>query len=94
MNAAIVCFAIALLALAIVLLPRARPRAGPLDKAAATAIVDLSKSLVDSEATMLTNRLREQGNLLGTNLENARDFAIDARDALWVVCSFVYYTAP
>ena len=66
MNTAVVCLAISLLALAIVLLPRARPRAGPLDPAAATAIVDLSKSLVDSEATMLTNRLREQGNLLGT----------------------------
>ena len=31
-----------------------------------------------------------QGNLLGTNLENARDFATDARDALLVVCSFVW----
>ena len=31
-----------------------------------------------------------QGNLLGTNLENARDFALDARDALVVVCSFIF----
>ena len=66
MNMAVVCLAIALLALAVVLLPRARPRAGPLDPATSSAIVDLSKSLVDSEASMLTNRLREQGNLLGT----------------------------
>ena len=33
----------------------------------------------------------EQGNLLGTNLENARDFGLDARDALHVVCSFLSY---
>ena len=32
------------------------------------------------------------GQLLGTNLENARDFARDAADALLVVCSFIYYT--
>ena len=36
----------------------------------------------------------EQGNLLGTNLENARDFALDGRDALLVACSFIYYTRP
>ena len=34
----------------------------------------------------------ERGNLLGTNLDNARDFVLDARDALLVACSFVYYT--
>ena len=34
----------------------------------------------------------ENGNLLGTNLENARDFLLDASDALLVACSFVYYT--
>ena len=33
----------------------------------------------------------ESGNLLGTNLENARDFARDAADALLVVCSFLTY---
>ena len=31
------------------------------------------------------------GNLLGTNLENARDFMLDATDALVVSASFVYY---
>lgn len=36
----------------------------------------------------------ESGNLLGTNLENARDFALDARDALIVVCSFIFSNAP
>lgn len=36
----------------------------------------------------------ERGNLLGTNLENAREFALDARDALIVVCSFICAGAP
>ena len=30
------------------------------------------------------------GQLLGTNLGNARDFLADARDALLVCCSFAY----
>jgi hypothetical protein len=33
----------------------------------------------------------ESGNLLGTNLDNARDFLADACDALLVVCSFLSY---
>ena len=33
------------------------------------------------------------GNLLGSNLENSRDFLLDARDALVVACTFVFYTA-
>ena len=33
-----------------------------------------------------------QGNLLGSNLENSRDFLLDARDALVVACSFIFYT--
>ena len=33
-----------------------------------------------------------QGNLLGSNLENSRDFLLDARDALLVACSFIFYT--
>lgn len=32
------------------------------------------------------------GNLLGSSLENSRDFLLDARDALVVVCSFIFYT--
>lgn len=36
----------------------------------------------------------ENGNLLGSNLENAREFLLDATDALIVVCSFIYYTRP
>ena len=32
------------------------------------------------------------GNLLGSNLENARDFLLDALDALVVACSFIFYT--
>jgi hypothetical protein len=33
------------------------------------------------------------GNLLGSNLvENSRDFLLDARDALVVACSFIFYT--
>ena len=32
------------------------------------------------------------GSLLGSNLENARDFLLDARDALVVACSFIFYT--
>ena len=35
-----------------------------------------------------------QGNLLGSNLENARDFLLDAADALVVVCSLVYAGGP
>lgn len=33
----------------------------------------------------------ENGNLLGSNLENAREFLLDANDALVVVCSFITY---
>ena len=36
----------------------------------------------------------DAGNLLGTNLENARDFMLDASDALLVCCSMIYSTRP
>lgn len=36
----------------------------------------------------------ESGNLLGSNLENARDFLLDATDALLVACTFIYYRRP
>ena len=35
----------------------------------------------------------ERGNLLGLSLENARDFLLDASDALRVACSFISYGA-
>jgi hypothetical protein len=29
---------------------------------------------------------------VGSNLENLRDFLLEARDALVVACSFIFYT--